>query len=212
MAPVARPDRIVSLSNPEARPIRKGRAGKPTEFGHVAQICEFTPNTKPGGHRSRRDRAGQPGREHAAATDRDRDRESRLEAEGVAPTAASATIKSDEQLARLEPERIFVSGRRKSGLRRTKRHLRHNRTGTEGRISHLKRSYGLKRSRLKGSTRDSRSGAAGGSSPPTSTPLPSGRAENLIRAPRGAPLNCRSDSFSQPARSSPFWGLSGGRS
>lgn len=59
-------------------------------------------------------------------------------------------LKSDEQLASLEPERVFVSGRRESGSRRTRRRLRRYRTGTEGRISHLKRGYGLKRSRLKG--------------------------------------------------------------
>lgn len=41
-------DRIVSISDPDARPIRKGKAGKPNEFGYVAQICEVTPNTRPG--------------------------------------------------------------------------------------------------------------------------------------------------------------------
>ncbi|HEY6550625.1 MAG TPA: hypothetical protein VIY71_05430 [Solirubrobacterales bacterium] len=41
-------DRIVSIADPDARPIRKGKAGKPNEFGYVAQICEVTQNTKPG--------------------------------------------------------------------------------------------------------------------------------------------------------------------
>jgi hypothetical protein len=41
-------DRLVSLSDPDARPIRKGKLGKPTEFGYVAQICEVTENTRPG--------------------------------------------------------------------------------------------------------------------------------------------------------------------
>ncbi len=41
-------DRIVSLADPDARPIRKGKAGKPNEFGYVAQVCEVTQNTKPG--------------------------------------------------------------------------------------------------------------------------------------------------------------------
>ncbi|MGD9734121.1 MAG: hypothetical protein AB7V58_00710 [Solirubrobacterales bacterium] len=31
-------DRIVSISDPDPRPIRKGKAGKPNEFGYVAQI------------------------------------------------------------------------------------------------------------------------------------------------------------------------------
>ncbi len=41
-------DRLVSLSDPDARPIRKGKLGKPTEFGYVAQIAEVTQNTRRG--------------------------------------------------------------------------------------------------------------------------------------------------------------------
>jgi len=42
------PDRLVSIFDPDARPIRKGKLGKPNEFGFVVQICEVTENTKPG--------------------------------------------------------------------------------------------------------------------------------------------------------------------
>jgi IS5 family transposase len=41
-------DRIVSLADTDARPIRKGKLGKPNEFGYVAQIAEVTANTKRG--------------------------------------------------------------------------------------------------------------------------------------------------------------------
>ncbi len=41
-------DRIVSLFDPDARPIRKGKLGKPNEFGYVSQLCELTENSKPG--------------------------------------------------------------------------------------------------------------------------------------------------------------------
>lgn len=41
-------DRLVSLADPDARPIRKGKAGKPTEFGSVHQIAEVTPHTRRG--------------------------------------------------------------------------------------------------------------------------------------------------------------------
>src|SRR5439155_25345928 len=41
-------DRIVSLSDPDARPIRKGKLGKPNEFGFVSQLAEVTENTKRG--------------------------------------------------------------------------------------------------------------------------------------------------------------------
>ncbi|MGH3993299.1 MAG: hypothetical protein ACRDSN_12670, partial [Pseudonocardiaceae bacterium] len=146
-------DRIVSLSDPEARPIRKGKAGKPTEFGYVAQICELTPSTKPGARGlivPAASALGNPGENTLLP-------ETVAEIEGlglrpkeVALDGGFGHLKSDRQLACLEPERVFVSGRRESGSRRTKRRLRRYRTGTEGRISHLKRGYGLKRSRLKG--------------------------------------------------------------
>jgi IS5 family transposase len=38
----------VSISDPDARPIRMGKLGKPTEFGYVAQICEITENIRRG--------------------------------------------------------------------------------------------------------------------------------------------------------------------
>ena len=41
-------DRLVSLWDPDARPIRKGKLGKPNEFGYVDQLCEITPNTRRG--------------------------------------------------------------------------------------------------------------------------------------------------------------------
>jgi transposase, IS5 family len=36
-------DRLVSLADPDARPIRKGKLGKPNEFGYVAQFAESLP-------------------------------------------------------------------------------------------------------------------------------------------------------------------------
>jgi IS5 family transposase len=43
-----------------------------------------------------------------------------------------------------------MAGRQQPASKRTARRLRRYRTGEEGRISHLKRRYGLDRSRLKG--------------------------------------------------------------
>ena len=48
------------------------------------------------------------------------------------------------------PERLFIAGRQSAGSRKTNRRLAKFRVGCEGRISHLKRRYGLSRSRLKG--------------------------------------------------------------
>ena len=56
-------DRLISLADPDARPIRKGKLGKPNEFGYVAQIAEVTEHTRRG---ARADRPGrQPDRQHA---------------------------------------------------------------------------------------------------------------------------------------------------
>ena len=41
-------DRLVSIADPDARPIRKGKLGKPNEFGYVSQICEVTEHTQRG--------------------------------------------------------------------------------------------------------------------------------------------------------------------
>jgi IS5 family transposase len=41
-------DRLVSLADPDARPIRKGKLGTPNQFGYVAQLAEVTANTGPG--------------------------------------------------------------------------------------------------------------------------------------------------------------------
>ncbi len=54
-----------------------------------------------------------------------------------------------QALEPFEPERTFVAGRQQPGSRRTQRRPARYRTGTEGRISHLKRGYGLRRARVK---------------------------------------------------------------
>ena len=41
-------DRLVSISDPDARPIRKGKLNKPTEFGYVMQLAELCENTRRG--------------------------------------------------------------------------------------------------------------------------------------------------------------------
>jgi IS5 family transposase len=57
---------------------------------------------------------------------------------------------TDTALESLAPDRVFIAGRHQPGSKRTQRRMRRYRTGAEGRISHLKRGYGLRRSRLKG--------------------------------------------------------------
>jgi IS5 family transposase len=55
-----------------------------------------------------------------------------------------------EAFTGLAEDQVHISGRHQPGSRRTRKRRARYRTGIEGRISHLKRRYGLRRSRLKG--------------------------------------------------------------
>jgi IS5 family transposase len=146
-------DRIVSLSDPDARPIRKGKLGKPNEFGYVSQLAEVTEHTRRGARGlilPPAARLGNPGEDALlpdtiAELDRLGIRPREIALDGgfnIGPTR--------EALSDLAPDRVFIAGRQQPGSRRTQRRLQRYRTGAEGRISHLKRGYGLDRSRLKG--------------------------------------------------------------
>jgi IS5 family transposase len=139
-------DRIVSLHDPDARPIRKGKLGKPTEFGFVSQLAEVTENTKAGARGlilpastalgSRAENALLPG---TAAE---------LERLGICPREVALDGgfmpgPTNTALENLAPRTVFIAGREEPTSKRTQRRLRRYRTGAEGRISHLKRRYGL---------------------------------------------------------------------
>jgi transposase, IS5 family len=146
-------DRLVSLHDPDARPIRKGKLGKPNEFGYVSQLAEVTENTKPGAR----------GLILPASTTLGNPQEVVLFPDTVAElTRLGITLRevaldggfqpgpTNTALADLQPENVYIAGRQEPASKRTQRRLRRYRTGAEGRISHLKRRYGLDRSRLKG--------------------------------------------------------------
>jgi transposase, IS5 family len=146
-------DRLVSLFDPDARPICKGKLGKPTEFGYVEQLAEVTPNTKRGARGFILPPASAPGNpgEHELLPKT----VAELKRLGLSPREVALdggfqTKASEEALALLAPERIFIAGRASLASRRTQRRLGRYRVGSEGRISHLKRRHGLRRSRLKG--------------------------------------------------------------
>jgi transposase, IS5 family len=146
-------DRLVSLSDPDARPIRKGKLGKPNEFGYVAQIAEVTANTRRGARGYVLPAASAPGNpgenrlleQTAAELD-----QLSLAPWEVAVDGGFVPGPTEQTLTALAPRRTFISGRAEPGSRRTRKRLARYRTGAEGRISHLKRGYGLRRSRLKG--------------------------------------------------------------
>jgi IS5 family transposase len=146
-------DRLISLSDPDARPIRKGKLGKPNEFGYVAQIAEITPNTKRGARGLILPAAslpGNPGENQLLPQTVTELQRLGLSPKEVALDGGFAVGPTSEQLEDLQPERVFISGRQQPGSRRTQRRMQRYRTGAEGRISHLKRGYGMRRSRLKG--------------------------------------------------------------
>jgi transposase, IS5 family len=144
-------DRVVSLADPDARPIRKGKLRHPTEFGYVFQLTELTANTRRGARGLILPAASQIGNPKedtllpttAAELDRLglRPREIALDG-GFEPVQTNRALP--------DTETVFIAGRQAPPSRRTGRRLARYRVGSEGRISHLKRGYGLKRSRLKG--------------------------------------------------------------
>jgi transposase, IS5 family len=146
-------DRMVSIADPDARPIRKGKLGKPNEFGYVTQLAEITENTKRGARGLILPASTAPG--NPAENTLLPQTIAELTRLGISPRemaldGAFLPGPTNETLAQLAPERVFISGRQEQGSKRTRRRLQRYRTGEEGRISHLKRRYGMGRSRLKG--------------------------------------------------------------
>ena len=146
--------RLVSLHDPDARPIRKGRIDRPVEFGYKAQVTDNDngvvldysveygaapdgPQLAPAVERVHR-RAGRVPR--AVTADRGYGQaavEHGLQALGVHTVAIP-------RQAKISP------GRKATEHSRSFRKLVKWRTGSEGRISYLKHTYGWNRTRLDG--------------------------------------------------------------
>ena len=117
-------------------------------IGYVAQIAEVTPNTRRGFVLPAATRRGNPVESTLLP-----DTMAELERLGIRPReiVGDGGFQPAPTGAALPPgTRMFLSGRHESGSRRTRKRQARYRTGCEGRISHLKRRYGLRRSRLKG--------------------------------------------------------------
>jgi transposase, IS5 family len=147
------PDRLVSLADPDARPIRKGKPQRPTEFGYTALVAEDergfvadhqvqlgnppdAPQLVPAVKRVARLTGRVP---HTVAGDR-----------------GFGTAANDRELAELGVARIGLQRKgtlsaARAAQERTRRfrRLRNWRIGIEARISHLKRGFGLRRTRLR---------------------------------------------------------------
>jgi transposase, IS5 family len=146
-------DRIVSLADPDARPIRKGKIGKTTEFGYVSQLAEVTEHTKPGARGLILPAAHQVG--NPSENTLLPDTVAELVRLGIKPWEIAVdggfqATPTNAAVAELGAKTVFIAGHQEPASRHTKRRLARYRTGAEGRVSHLKRRYGLDRSRLKG--------------------------------------------------------------
>lgn len=144
--------RRVSLHDPDARPIAKGRLGKPVEFGHKAQVCDnddgivldydVQPGNPPDAPRL------------APAVERVIQRTGK-KPRVVAADRGYGEAAIDDALHDLGVTRVVIprkgrpsQARQAEERQRTfRRHVKW-RTGCEGRISHLKRSYGWDRSMI----------------------------------------------------------------
>jgi len=146
--------RLVSLHDPDARPIAKGRLGRPVEFGYKAQVIDNddgivvdyqvergnppdAPMLAPAIRRVAR-RAGRPPR--AVTADR-----------GYGETAVEQAVRDlGVRTVALPTKGKPTAARRAWEQRRSFQRLVKWRTGSEGRISCLKRDFGWARTRIDG--------------------------------------------------------------
>jgi len=147
-------DRLVSMHDPDARPIAKGRLGKPVEFGYKAQVVDNSDGIVLDHSVHQGNPADAPLLAPAVA------RIKKLC--GRAPKAVTADrgygeAKTDEALSDLGVKTVVIPRKGKpSAARRATEHRRGFvrlvkwRTGSEGRISYLKRRWGWDRTRFDG--------------------------------------------------------------
>src|SRR6476619_1094811 len=148
--------RVVSLHDVDARPIRKGRLGKPVEFGYKAQIVDNADGVILDHNVETGNPADAP--QLAPAIERI------TRHAGHSPRAVTADrgygyASVERDLHSLGVRNVAIPRASKPGAAR--REFEHRRafrdkvkwrTGSEGRIDHLKRSYGCNRTELTGIT------------------------------------------------------------
>ena len=148
--------RLVSLHDVDARPIRKGRLGKPVEFGYKAQIVD----NADGVILDHNVEMGNPpdAPQLAPAIERISCRTGRTPRVVTADRGYGEAPVEDD-LHELGVRSVAIprkskpsSARREFEHRRAFREKVKWRTGSEGRINHIKRSYGWNRTELTGIT------------------------------------------------------------
>ena len=147
------PDRLVSLSDPDARPIRKGKPRTPTQFGYSLLLAEDERGFIADHQLQRGNPPDAP--QLVPAVGRVIAVTGRPPATVVADrgfgTAANDQAVEALGVKRVGLQRTGTPGRARLAVERTRRfrRLRNWRVGIEARISHLKRSFGLRRTRLR---------------------------------------------------------------
>lgn len=146
--------RIVSLHDPDARPIRKGRLGRPVEFGYKAQLVD----NEDGVILDHNIEAGNPADAPmlAPAVERIARRAGRTP-KAVTADRGYGEAAIEDQLRDIGVRNVVLprkgkanAQRREIQNRRAFKKMVRWRTGCEGRISCAKRDFGLARTRLDG--------------------------------------------------------------
>jgi IS5 family transposase len=147
------PNRLVSLADPDARPIRKGKPRHPTQFGYTLLLAE----DERGFIADHQLQQGNPpdAPQLAPAVQRVVAVTGRTPGTVVGDrgfgTAANDQVLEALGVKRVGLQRTGTPGKARLAVERTRRfrRLRNWRVGIEARISHLKRSFGLRRTRLR---------------------------------------------------------------
>jgi transposase, IS5 family len=144
--------RLVSLNDPDARPISKGRLGRPVEFGYKAQVVDNDDGVVLDHNVEQGNPPDAP--QLAPAVERIKRRTGKTP-RVVAADRGYGDAKTDADLTDLGVKRPVIPRRGKpSAARRETEHRRAFRatvkwrTGSEGRISHLKHGYGWNRTKF----------------------------------------------------------------
>jgi IS5 family transposase len=143
------PDRMISLSDPDARPIRRGKPQQPTEFGYKVSIAD----TPEGFVVSHQVYTGNPADAQTLEAAIGGAQDIGMNVTSVFADRGYGDAVGDNALA---ARGITDSVIPRKGKAHPKQHTRawrrryRWRAGAEGRISALKRGYGLRRMRLKG--------------------------------------------------------------
>jgi IS5 family transposase len=146
-------DRLVSLSDPDARPIRKGKPRHPTQFGYSLLLAEDERGFIADHQLQRGNPPDAP--QLVPAVQRVIGVTGRPPGTVVADrgfgTAANDQAMEALGVNRVGLQRNGTPGKARQEHERTRRfrRLRNWRVGIEARISHLKRSFGLRRTRLR---------------------------------------------------------------